>query len=176
MFESFLYWAGRSARTLVLCALSLFVAACATGTTKVEQPVTAKHSMTSVTFVKELDTVTVPDDVLAHFDKRLREYLHEEGPFEDGDQLTVKYRFTQFDQGNRALRYMIGFGAGKGTMTIDVGFYDPQGVKLADIDVGGELSVGFFGGDIDEAVSKAAKEVAEYTTITFHPGDPAPAE
>jgi hypothetical protein len=78
-----------------------------------------------------------------------------------------RYRFVQYDERNRALRYLVGFGAGKGTMTAEVTFPDKSGAELGKVAVAGEIIMGFFGGDFDAAISAAAKKIADYTIKTF---------
>ena len=152
----------------ILAALTL--SACATGTTTVVAPAQVGQGATYPTLKLEsaTDTVTVPPQARTHFDARLNEYLYaKDSGFTPGDSLIVRYRFIQFDEGSRALRYLLGFGAGKGTMTVEVIFLDKSQKELAKINVGGEISMGVFGGDFDEAISRAAKEVATYAINTF---------
>jgi len=114
------------------------------------------------------DTVEIPADARAHFEKRLNEYLFDKNSgFTPGDSLTLRYRFIQYDEGNRALRYLIGFGAGKGTMTAEITYLDKSGAELGKVAVAGEIMMGFFGGDFDAAISAAAKKIADYTIKTF---------
>lgn len=146
------------------------LSACATATTTVLAPASTgqAQAFSTAQIQSDSDTVTVPTEARAHFEKRLNEYLFAQGShFKQGDDLTVRYRFIQFDEGSRALRYVVGFGAGKGTMTVEVVFLDKQQKELAKIQVGGELSMGFFGGDFDEAISRAAKEAADYALKSF---------
>lgn len=157
-------------KILVVFAIGAALSACATATTTVLAPASGgqAHAFSTVQIQSYGDTVTVPGDARAHFEKRLNEYLFAANShFKQGDDLTVRYRFIQFDEGSRALRYIVGFGAGKGTMTVEVVFLDKQQKELAKINVGGELNMGFFGGDFDEAISRAAREAADYALKSF---------
>ena len=156
----------RILRTLPFMAL-LVVSACATGTTTVIEPTKQQLTVESLRFVAAKNTVNVPPEITAHFATRLREYLISDGIYGAGNDLTLRYRFIQVDEGSRALRYIIGFGAGKGQLTVEVVYLDASGNEVSKINVGGEISVGFFGGDFDEAISNAAREAAEYTIANF---------
>lgn len=153
-----------------VCAIAAALSACATATTTVLAPASTAqaHTFSTIQIQSNGDTVTVPPEARAHFEKRLNEYLFAQNSrFKQGDDLTIRYRFIQFDEGSRALRYIVGFGAGKGTMTVEVTFLDKQQKELAKINVGGELNMGFFGGDFDEAISRAAREAADYAQKSF---------
>ncbi|MEM6851295.1 MAG: DUF4410 domain-containing protein [Pseudomonadota bacterium] len=148
-------------------ALALGVVACASGTTTVVAPTEAKTTFASAQFERGDDTVEVKDEYAQYFGAKLFEAFFEEGAFAQGEELTVRYRFIQLDKGSQAKRYFIGFGAGKGSLTIEAVFLNPNGEELSKINVGGEISVGFFGGSFQEALAKAADEVAEYAATNF---------
>lgn len=157
-------------RALIVVTAGLALSACATATTTVLAPASGVQPATyaSIQLQPTADTVPVPAAAQTHFRNRLNEYLFaKDSRFKQGEDLTIRYRFIQFDEGNRALRYLIGMGAGKGTMTVEIVFLDKQQKELAKINVGGELSMGVLGGDFDEAISRAAREVADYAAKTF---------
>jgi Domain of unknown function (DUF4410) len=156
----------------VVLLLAATISACASGATTVLAPptVAAPKAYSTLKIESGTDTVTLPPEARAHFEKRLNEYLLTGKPptkFAAGSDLTLRYRFIQFDEGSRALRYIVGFGAGKGKMTAEIVYLDAQGKEVAKINVEGEISMGFFGGDFDMAISQAARQVADYTIKTF---------
>ena len=158
------------AAIVVVCAA--LISACASGATTVLAPPTISTAapFNTLKIESDTDTVSIPADARAHFEKRLNEYLLGATPptkFKPGSDLTLRYRFIQFDEGSRALRYFIGLGAGKGKMTAEIAFLDAQGKEVAKINVEGEISMGFFGGDFDMAISQAARQVADYTLKSF---------
>lgn len=155
------------AASLVLAAALL--AACASGTTTVLEPAARGAQAPAET----LRLVSVEDSVPGHqefkqaFAAELRERLIDDGRFSEGGDLIVEYRVVQLDEGSRALRYVVGFGAGKGALIIEVRYLNAEGEELGRIHVGGEISGGLFGGGFSAAVDEAAREAAEYTLANF---------
>jgi Domain of unknown function (DUF4410) len=155
-------------RLLVVCVAAYFLSACSGTLTVLSPAQTTPGTFQTLKIEAGTDTVEIPADARAHFEKRLNEYLlSPKSRFTAGDALTLRYRFTQFDEGSRALRYIIGFGAGKGKMTAEVTYLDKDENEIAKILVEGEISMGVLGGDFDQAISLAAKKVAEYTLKSF---------
>lgn len=108
-------------------------------------------------------------DVKATFQQKLEEYLYAEKTFDKGKELTIKYRFIQFDPGNQFTRWFWGGigNAGEGSLTVEAKFYDADNQELATIQSEGRIGSGFFGGDFSYAVDKAAEKIAEYTKVNF---------
>lgn len=156
-------------RPLIILAIAVALAACGATVTVLTPPTIAPGATFPTAKIEAgTDTVEIPADARAHFEKRLNQYLFEKNSgFTAGDALTLRYRFIQYDEGNRALRYLIGFGAGKGKMTTEVTFHDQAGTELGKIAVEGEIIMGILGGDFDAAISAAAKKIADYTIKTF---------
>ncbi|MEO1404971.1 MAG: DUF4410 domain-containing protein [Pseudomonadota bacterium] len=148
-------------------ACMLFVAACASGSTTVLEPAQSDFRAETITVRQAEDTVEVDQAVSEEYGVKLAEYLYEEGVFSEGGDITVEYRFIQMEEGSRALRYVVGLGAGKASMTIESVFLDQEGNELAKIQSGGEISGGLFGGGLNEAVAKAAKETADFAIDRF---------
>ena len=156
-------------KTMHIAAAMLFaaVAACASATTTVLEPTSNSFKASTITINHGDDTVPVEAEYGAYFRTKLGEELYSEGGFTEGDQLTLRYRFIQLDQGSRASRYLLGPIAGKGTITIEIVFFTPEGAELSKIHTGGEVSGGFFGGSFKSALDKAASEAAEYAINNF---------
>ena len=159
-------------KPFIWAAIALFaLTGCATGTVKVNEP-TKRTVVSSVNLVAGDHTVPVEAQYVETFEKKLREslYMAKEPAFnfKEGEELSAVYKFVQLNEGSRAKRYFIGFGAGKGTLTIELDFVLKDGTKVGKVDVGGELSIGVFGGDFNTAVAKAAEEAATYMRANFH--------
>lgn len=73
-----------------------------------------------------------------------------------GAELTI----TEWDPGDRALRYFVGFGSGQSHMTIVVSVTDTDGATSLEGKVRGYVSGGWFGGDALDAPREAAKSIA----------------
>lgn len=156
-------------RPLIILVCAIALTACGATVTVMNAPqLTPEAVYPTLKIESATDTVEIPPNARLYFEKRLNDYLFEKtSGFTPGDALTLRYRFIQFDEGNRALRYLIGFGAGKGKMTAEITFLDKEQKELGKISVEGEIIMGVFGGDFDAAISAAAKKVADYTIKTF---------
>lgn len=77
--------------------------------------------------------------------------------------LVMKGTVISYEEGSRAKRYFIGFGSGKAYCTIQVAFVDKQtGEEIARTNFDGELAMGLFGGDVDEAVDGVVEAFLDY--------------
>lgn len=75
---------------------------------------------------------------------------------------------TEFNKGNRAVRYVVGFGAGKTKVKAHVRFVDSAtGHILLEKDVDGKVWIGFIGGESIGATRGLAKEVAKVAKRSF---------
>lgn len=77
--------------------------------------------------------------------------------------LILDGKVIAFDKGSRAKRYWIGFGAGKAYCTIQATFRNKEsGEEVLKANFDGELAMGFFGGDEQEAVDAVVESFIEY--------------
>jgi hypothetical protein len=152
-----------------LACAALLVAGCAQSSLMISQAPTKKVVAQSTQVVAGDSTVTVSPEIAKLFETELRKDLYQgdKNRFIDGDDLTLSYRFLQLSKGSQAARYFVGFGVGKGSLTIEITYKSKDGAELSKVNVGGEISAGFFGGDFDLAVKKAAEEAANYTFNNF---------
>jgi hypothetical protein len=68
-----------------------------------------------------------------------------------------------FEKGSRAKRYFLGFGAGKAYCTIQSIFTDKtSNEQILKLNFDGELSMGIFGGSVDEAVQGVVEAYLDY--------------
>jgi curli biogenesis system outer membrane secretion channel CsgG len=110
--------------------------------------------------------VTMMDQIAKHIGdtKKFKEVLKQnEKPAQSG-AATVKLSgtVTQYKAGNRAVRYMVGFGAGKTKITANVRFVDAvTGNTLLEKTVDGKVWIGVLGGDSVGATKGLAKELAK---------------
>jgi hypothetical protein len=139
----------------------------------------ASRTVTSVAVIEASSAVTVPAEADATFKKKLDESLFTRDGFQKGEELTLTYRFVQFDEGSRFKRWAFFGLAGEGRLTIEVVYADMSGkelgkimseVKIGSLHNSTRLGVGFYGGSSDDAIEKAAKEIAGYSVTHFITG------
>ena len=79
------------------------------------------------------------------------------------DVLLMQGTVISYEEGSRAKRYWIGFGSGKAYCTIQVVFTEKEsGKEVARTNFDGELAMGLFGGDADEAVDGVVDAFIDY--------------
>ena len=79
------------------------------------------------------------------------------------DVLHMQGTIISYEEGSRAKRYWIGFGSGKAYCTIQVVFTNKEtGEELSRTNFDGELAMGLFGGDADEAVDGVVEAFIDY--------------
>lgn len=93
------------------------------------------------------------------FENALRERLQEYG-YKEGDEVTISYNINAFDPGNRALRMFVGFGLGKGTLSVQTTLKDKSGQPLGAVNSETALRMGFFGGSLNNVIKATAVKVA----------------
>lgn len=80
-----------------------------------------------------------------------------------GKTLYINVELTDFDAGVRALRQFVGFGAGKGRVGYRATLHDADTKQvLGEFFVYGTILGGNFGGGIDGAYDKCAREIIEF--------------
>lgn len=100
----------------------------------VQQPVLLisdkkKKSYHSYT-IRDLSQDHIPSDTRALFTQYLNNELTTLG-YTVGDDLDININIENFNEGNRALRYWVGFGAGKATSKIVTTLVDKESGKLS---------------------------------------------
>jgi Domain of unknown function (DUF4410) len=74
---------------------------------------------------------------------------------------------TKFDEGNKAVRWVIGTGAGRAKLLAHIKFIDLNNNVLFEKDVDGKVTMGTFGGDPLGATRGLAKEIAKVAAKQF---------
>jgi hypothetical protein len=155
------------AKALLSATALAFLAGCATGnTTVVAAPAAQTQHFQAVRIEQGQNAVEADAAQISLFETTLRQRLTAAG-FSDGEGLTVRYRVTEYHPGNRAARYFAGPFAGKGHLMIEVVYLDQSGAELSRINVGGEISMGAFGGDFGGATRQAAEEASQFAVQHF---------
>ena len=78
----------------------------------------------------------------------------------DGQKLKITGEIIKYVKGSQAARYLVGFGAGKTKIIVDVKFVDAvTGEVVHQQTVDGEVTWGLFGGSSESAKSGVADEI-----------------
>lgn len=159
MFRNFIF----------LVFVSVVLPGCGSGKTLVMEPSIVKTSATSINIVEGESTVKIPKEVIDKFHSKLAQLLFDENKFDRGSEVTITYRFLQYDEGNQLARWFWGGigNAGEGSITIEAVYTDSSNNRLAKIQSEGKIGSGFFGGDFSLAIEKAAEEISVYTINNF---------
>ena len=68
----------------------------------------------------------------------------------------------RYQPGIRALRYLVGFGAGRGRFESTWRVSDESGETIGQCEIEGGIAMGVFGGSFDSVLEKVGKELAEF--------------
>lgn len=143
---------------------------CGSARTIVAEAPTVKQSFAQATIAEDAATVPVPPEAKAAFVDAVSKALYAESAFTQGQGgVKLSYRFIQFNAGSQFERWFWGGigNAGEGSLTVEVRFLDQTGKQLAKIQSDGRIGSGLFGGSMQDAVKRAADEVASYTKANF---------
>ena len=153
----------------MLVVAGLALAGCGTGRTTVLEAATQPIKATGITLQEAKSTVDCPADVIAQFRAKLSERLYQPGAFSKEGDVTLSYRVVQYNPGSQFQRWLtVGLGnTGEGSLTFEAVYLDGAGNPIGKIMSEGRIGSGFFGGSLDNAVDKAADEVADYTEKNF---------
>ena len=158
---------------LMLMAVSV-LAACGTARTLVLEPVADTGKFSRADVIAHNPTVEVPAEVTAKLEAVVNRGLYESGAFQHGPDLRIFYTFVSHDAGDRFARWFWGGigNAGEGSVTLMVRYVDQSDRELAKTQVEGRIGSGFFGGSMDEAITKAGEEVVKFTVDRFSEAGP----
>ena len=112
-------------------------------------------------------TCVVAKDVDEHLRKAMDQDFFGKHAFQQGNELKVQYQITFVNEGNRALRWALGFGVGKGTITVQATFKDSTGKQIGTITLAGDVSGGMYGGSIYSAAENCADQISDYATDNY---------
>ena len=150
--------------TIVLTAAAL--AGCAT--TPPSRP------LGGITAVEGSTTANLKDftpERRSKFQAALEKKLYGPGSgFVRGNDYRLTWTPVKVDEGSRALRYFVGFGAGAGTMVTNVKVTDAKGKLVGQGEAEGKRVMGIAGGDFEGACEEAGEEIAKVarTIVSGH--------
>lgn len=158
-------------RILLALVSAAFLAACGSGQTVIlERPDGgAKYEQAYLVEGEHLADVTA--EQIKEFHDYLDDFMFgEKGVFQkDEGGFAVSYRFTSFNPGSRAKRYIAGGigNWGEASTVIEVTFTNPDGLQIGKINVEGRIGSGFFGGDTESTLKRAAREAVDYAEAHY---------
>ncbi len=156
-------------KLLYFLPLMIILQGCAgKGTTMVLNAPTERQMARNYHLVDSGSTVGVESSAKRLFETEVNQGLRQAN-MQAGQDLEISYRFIQFDEGSRFMRYMAGGlgNAGEGEMTIEVTFKNRDKQEIGKINVGGKIASGAFGGSFDNAIEQAALQVVRYVNSNF---------
>ena len=156
-------------KILMASALALATTACANSALLVERPNASTYRTTQATIQYDGSNVSIDDDNIAYTQSEMEKALFggDSPIFNQGDGLTIKYRYIAFDEGSQAARYFLGPIAGGSKVLLEVEFIGPDGAVLSTVRGEGSVSGGFFGGSNKSGIQKAIAKVADYAAANF---------
>lgn len=110
--------------------------------------------------IKNVSSRNIDPVAIGTFEKQLDQELKSLG-YRLGKDIEIQYDIRSFDEGNRALRYLVGFGAGAAKSHIETTLVDLQGKALGTVSTEAVLAMGAFGGDGMTPIENAAKDIAQ---------------
>jgi hypothetical protein len=123
----------------------------------------------AITFVEEPSEVSITPEVRDVFVNILEEQLFQTGRlFVKGPGMTLRWRVVESDRGSRALRYLVGFGAGQGRFRVLVTLLDERKQVVATKEFRGTQTMGMGGGSFKGAVRDAADATAFFVEDTVY--------
>lgn len=144
-------------KLLIAISASFLLAACSTTTSISNLPTSPQLYQTYK--INDVSNQNVDKRIRQIFMDTLKKRLTKLG-YQQGDALSIDYNIQLYDQGNRALRYFVGFGAGKAETTILTIIKNKSGKNIGNIKTNADLKIGFFGGNAEQIIKNAAVDVA----------------
>lgn len=122
----------------------------------------------SIRAVEASGSLPMPAEDHALFTKSLDLALYDEA-FIRGNELTLEWKITRYDRGNRALRYLVGFGAGKAHVWAEGRLVDSK-KKIINLErAKGSEAFGLFGGSADNAVEESGLNLGYNAAYAAYP-------
>jgi len=164
-------------KLIILSCILLIGVGCAPSRMQVMTPINKNLGAFSILEVEEFTSV-VPEKLPEGVTNRLTEGVIEEvknlnvfkevRPAREGKEvgvsiLTLKGRLIEYEKGSQFARWMVGYGAGKGSLTLECEFIDKQtGEVVYKANFIGEIVMGIAGGSIKTAEKSLVKKIAEF--------------
>lgn len=168
-------------KLIILSCILLIIAACAPSRMQVMTPLTKNFGTYSIleveNFISLLPAKTLPEGLTQRLTEGVMEEVRSLNLFkevrpvsnETGKQtLILRGKIVEYEKGNQFTRYMIGYGAGKGSLTVECECVDKQtGEVVYKANFIGEIVTGIAGGSIKTAEKSLVKKIAEFIKANY---------
>jgi hypothetical protein len=162
-------------KSYALLLIVLLVAGCAASRTQVLEPKKAgfeNYSVLEITDLKNNIGPQVPAEVMRRVPDAIAEKVRALNLFQavnrvpavseaapETNALILEGTIIEYETGSRALRYLVGFGAGKAFATVQLKAIDKATKEeIFRGNIAAEQSMGVFGGSFDEVIQKLVEE------------------
>lgn len=169
-------------RNPLSCVIILLIAAAGAGMKAQQPPPKGHYKSIGVSQFTAEQGAKIPPDFLVAIANELTEQLRKTKKFElvfleasnparvPEPALVLTGIVSEYRAGSRAMRYLVGFGAGKTKVVADVKLTDRKtGQVVLEDKVDGKVVIGVLGGDSMGAAKGLAKEVAKVAKKNLFP-------
>jgi hypothetical protein len=175
-------------KSYALILIVLLVAGCAASRTQVLEPKKAgfeNYSVLEITDLKNNLGSQVPAEVMRRVPDAIAEKVRALNLFQavnrvpavseaapETNALILEGTIIEYETGSRALRYFVGFGAGKAYATVQLKAVDKATKEeIFRGNIAAEQSMGVFGGSFDEVIQKLVDESVECIQMNYSAGE-----
>ena len=174
-------------KSCALILIVLLVAGCAASRTQVLEPKKAgfeNYSVLEITDLKNNMGPQVPAEVIRRVPDEIGEKVRALNLFQvvnrvpavtetapDTNTLILEGTIIEYEPGSRALRYLVGFGAGKAYATVQLRAIDKATKEeIFRGNIVAEQAMGVFGGSFEEVIQKIVDESVECIQMNYSAG------
>ena len=155
---------GNHIRTVFVGVVAVATVGCASARLEVLRPLPAPERRVALR-LEGAPGSKLTDDQRDRYQSLLTSRLSEKGVTviaAQPDAHLAKGMVDKYNRGSRALRYFIGFGAGRGTLDSHWDVIDQKGDVLGACRIKGNITLGVFGGNFDDVLEKSGDRLAEF--------------
>lgn len=154
-------------RALGLCLASLLLVGCASADLTVTRPLSQRVSRVHLTVEPVGDAAreisgAQSSQLRSALSSSLARYGVTLAPADEPDVAALRGEVHVYDEGNRALRYFIGFGAGRGRFASTWVVKDAAGSPVGECRIEGGIVMGAFGGSYHDVVEKVGTRLGQF--------------
>jgi hypothetical protein len=141
----------------ILLLTQILLTGCADKSSSRHAPVAVKRAIQATEAPQSLRIK--PEDHRL-FVAKLESMLYAKDFYRGDKDLSLRWQITKCDRGSRALRYLVGFGAGRAEMLVEAVVVDAKGKVIGSGIADGDQTMGVMGGSFASAVEETAENTA----------------